>query len=127
MECACTIDTYFEGGSASFCSEKIVTARKKHKCCECYRTINAGEKYEKVAGVWGGDFSTYKTCIDCVSVRNEFFNGGYIFENIWSEIKAHNHESQGAISEDCLVNLTPKSKSAVADIIEDYHNEHQQM
>ena len=52
--------------------EKIVTARKDHRCCECHETIGAGEKYEHVRGMWDGVFSTYKTCIPCQSIRKEY-------------------------------------------------------
>jgi hypothetical protein len=40
-------------------------ARKKHKCCECGRVINKGEKYQKVKGCWYGEWSTYQTCEEC--------------------------------------------------------------
>lgn len=44
-------------------------ARKAHRCYECSRTIQPGERYEKVVGVWDGDFGTYKTCRHCLDLR----------------------------------------------------------
>lgn len=44
-------------------------ARKVHRCCECYETIAAGTRYEYVAGLWDGTFSTFKTCDRCVRAR----------------------------------------------------------
>jgi len=44
-------------------------ARKKHRCGECYTDILSGETYEKVAGVWSGEFDHHKTCVACVRLR----------------------------------------------------------
>ncbi|WP_052700080.1 hypothetical protein [Methylocucumis oryzae] len=46
-------------------------AIKEHKCCECQDVIKIGERYQYVAGVWEGQFSTFKTCASCVDVRLE--------------------------------------------------------
>jgi hypothetical protein len=54
----------------AFCGTKHVTARKQHQCCECRGFIEAGDIYEKVAGLWGGQFSTFKTCTKCQSARD---------------------------------------------------------
>lgn len=44
-------------------------ARRVHKCCDCHRQINVGERYESVAGISDGGIDVYKTCGRCVSVR----------------------------------------------------------
>ena len=44
-------------------------ARKKHRCGECYNDIMPGETYEKVAGVWCGEFNHFKTCLACARLR----------------------------------------------------------
>lgn len=69
--------------SCDFCSQRIITARKKHRCIECSRTIEYGEKYEYTFGVWDGSPSVYKTCEDCLSVRNVFFCEGHYFSEVW--------------------------------------------
>lgn len=53
-----------------FYEAKIHKARKQHKCMECFRLIEVGEQYEHVAGKWGGEFETFKTCRVCLSLRN---------------------------------------------------------
>ncbi len=40
-------------------------ARKTHKCCECGRTINAGEKYQYSSGIWDGEPDSFKQCLNC--------------------------------------------------------------
>lgn len=44
-------------------------ARKAHRCCECGRTIGAGEVYEHASGVWDGGPDAFKTCGRCARVR----------------------------------------------------------
>jgi len=50
--------------------KKTPLARKEHRCSECGSVITVGERYEYVSGKWEGDFSTYKTCPDCVAIRD---------------------------------------------------------
>lgn len=49
-------------------TDKMVTARKQHKCCECNRIIEVGEKYRYEAFI-GDDFCIHKTCRHCSPVR----------------------------------------------------------
>ncbi len=46
------------------------TARKDHKCCECWRTIKAGEKYQYSSGVWDGEPDSFKQCLNCHDIMN---------------------------------------------------------
>lgn len=43
-------------------------ARKPHKCTECRGTIEVGEPYEYVSGLWD-DHCTFHTCKLCVELR----------------------------------------------------------
>jgi len=47
-------------------------SRKEHKCCECGQTISAGEVYEYSSGVWDGKPDSFKTCLSCVEIRDEY-------------------------------------------------------
>lgn len=49
--------------------ERYVKARKKHTCCECKHPIFPGEEYQKVKGLWDGEFATFKTCSCCAKKR----------------------------------------------------------
>lgn len=53
-----------------FCTRKHVVARKRHRCTECHGFIEPGDVYERVAGAWDGQFSTFKTCIHCEAARD---------------------------------------------------------
>lgn len=48
------------------------TARKDHKCCECGETISRGDRYEYSSGVWDGVPSSYKTCLQCMDLRDAY-------------------------------------------------------
>ena len=45
------------------------TARRPHVCCECGGRIEAGEQYHYHSGVWDGEASDHKVCLDCEALR----------------------------------------------------------
>lgn len=45
-------------------------ARVDHVCVECGSTIAAGSQYEYVSGVWDHRGASFKTCLECVGIRN---------------------------------------------------------
>ena len=52
-----------------FYDQRIVKARKAHKCCELGCAIIPGDQYERFSGKWEGDFHCYSTCLACVEKR----------------------------------------------------------
>lgn len=40
-------------------------ARKEHICCECHRVIPVGCEYIYYSGIWDGQPSSYKHCVEC--------------------------------------------------------------
>ena len=116
MNCSCIeMDI---AGTCEFYNEKIITARKSHKCSECGAEIKPGYKYEYVFGIWEGDKFTVKTCADCLSLRNAFFCSGYYHENIREEIQSFINDCGGDISEKLISNLTKKAREWVCAQIE---------
>ena len=87
--CKCVCDVSGEGESPSCIEERIRTAQKEYECCECREEIKKGEKYEFVRGMWCGSWSTYRTCLTCVSIRNDVCCGCWQYtalrEVIWKE------------------------------------------
>ena len=119
MECSCEIDVDIGGDSPDFFNSNIVKAKKTHKCTECKREIPKGEEYEKVSGKWGGGIDVFKTCKDCLSLRNEFFTS-YYFGRIWEIFSEHVDGVGASIPEACLSNLTPVARGRACDIIQDW-------
>lgn len=103
----CLSDDFCEG--PTIYAEKVVTARKPHSCCECGRSIPAGAKYQRVCGLWDGRFDTFRTCMDCVNIREAFrCGGGFIFCQLWETL----HEFRNDINTGCLERIkTPSAKS----------------
>lgn len=76
-DCSCDSDNYPE-----FYVEEYPISRKEHECCECGELIKKGQKYQKVAGKWDGDFQTYKTCMTCVKIRDTYCPNGSYFTGL---------------------------------------------
>lgn len=62
-------------------NEKMVKARKPHKCCECATEIEAASEYQRSSGIWNdAGAKTYKTCKRCARIRDAAvreMDGGY--------------------------------------------------
>jgi len=118
MECACDVDVDVDTFSETLVNEKRV-ARKLHKCGECSGDIQTGDAYEYYRGACEGDIFTNKTCLDCLSIREVFFTGGYYFGQILENFREFISETQGQISEDCISKLTPKAQEMVCEDIDE--------
>lgn len=46
-------------------SETIQAARKPHRCDHCGTTIDPGQQYERIRGVWEGTPSVFKSHLEC--------------------------------------------------------------
>jgi hypothetical protein len=114
--CGCVYVDIDDG--AEFFNEKRQRARIEHRCSECSRKILAGEMYERVVGKWNGTFSVYKTCLDCLSMRDVFFCEEYNFGYVWEDLRQHIFNLGGEIASTCISPLTPRSRKMVCDIIE---------
>lgn len=44
-------------------------ARKRYRCQECGGSIERGEKYEYVSGLWQGGWEEHRTCGYCLEIR----------------------------------------------------------
>jgi|ERR1700744_760855 len=83
--------------------EKLVISRKHHKCYECAREIKPGDKYEIIQGIADGQFMRYKTCVQCVDLR-EYVRGEvdclcYIFGDLLGECLEYANAAEPG---DCL-------------------------
>lgn len=119
MECS-TVQCDTDDGTILLLEENDPIARKSHVCGECRREIGTGEKYHVEVGVFDGKIERYKTCLDCMSIRNEFFKEGFFYEQIKWMLRDHIYESFGDISESCISKLTPKAQAMVCDFINEY-------
>jgi hypothetical protein len=100
-DCSCLIIDDFDGPWPEFYSQKIHKARKEYICCECGDKIFSGQTYERVFGKWNGEAVEYKTCKDCLSIRDNLFCG-YYHGGIWEEI------NEVLEYNECLSEIIPK-------------------
>lgn len=59
-----------------------------------------------------------KTCLDCLSVREEFFKEGYQFGGIWKYMIEHIRDCGYDISESSIQALTPRARAKICDEIQ---------
>lgn len=70
-----------------FCTVTYPKARKAHRCCECYRDIPKGVEYQRIAGKYDGQVDTYKTCLDCMNIRNGLqCDEGVGLGDLWEQV-----------------------------------------
>jgi hypothetical protein len=92
-----------------FYDQRIVKARKPHKCCECYREIAAGSEYECITGKCDGYIDRYKTCLDCMNIRRGLACGAVGLTMLWDEIA---QVFDQFVSTACLTKIkTPSAKA----------------
>jgi hypothetical protein len=72
-ECGvCLGGDFGDGEPYEFSEMRWPKARKEHKCGECGRTIQSGEKYQSFRGKCDGDFYHEITCHQCAEIREVF-------------------------------------------------------
>jgi len=95
-------------------------ARKAHRCQECKEWIQPGEIYERVSTIFDGEFDEHKTCLGCVSIREEFFKDGYYYEQVIADFEEHIRDCGGIISESAIARLNPGGREKVCDMLNEY-------
>lgn len=99
MQCYCD----YEPATVYRASRQI--ARKQHKCAECARMIQPGERYESVFAIWDGDVGTPKTCQHCLALRDyvvahvpcSCWSHHNMREDVLGDAEAYAHEAPGLL------------------------------
>lgn len=84
----CMID---DAERMEFCRQQERTARKAHRCQECNRTIQLGERYEAMAGKCDGELWTQATCTHCLAAREWLVKhcDGWVWGAVGEELSEH--------------------------------------
>jgi len=80
--CCCEMG---DGELASVSETKMRRARKPHRCCECGETIEPGETHHWVRGLWDGCWETYRTCLVCHQIKQDYFCS-WAFGALWEAV-----------------------------------------
>jgi hypothetical protein len=92
---------------------RIVVGRKLYHCCECLKLIERGERHQHTKGLWDGEWSAFRTCLDCSEILADIYRNwdsndcgmplGYLFEyaedyipdaSVWLEQRKANIEKK---------------------------------
>jgi len=115
IDCACIDSDYGEGEPAQCFNAVKIKSRKKHNCSECGRTIENGEIYERATGKWDVSWDIFKTCDDCLSVREAFFCS-YIFGCLWVDLGEY--LTPGECLDKQMLKITPRAREKILEIID---------
>jgi hypothetical protein len=116
-ECGC-ISGFYDHDSTAISVHRLV-ARKDHKCGECADVIHPGDTYERYVGKDNGSAWTAKTCQNCLSIRDEFVCGSWLFGELLNMVGEHVEDMEGEISSECLLRITPVARGVVIDMIDE--------
>ncbi len=119
MECSCSIEGCCDGEYEYEKTEEKIILLIMIKCGECGRQIEIGEKYEWYRGEYDGERHTNNTCLDCVSLRENFFNG-WIFGDTWGDFIDNMDDCGWEVPEKCLSKCTPRTREKICFMIEEY-------
>jgi hypothetical protein len=100
------------GDSPDFYSEKLVTARKPHKCCECGKEIAKGEKHWLCRGKWDGEISVHRQCTICREIALKYGCDGFAFGQVWEQLTENLFPTMRI---GCLDGLSAAAKQKVMD------------
>ncbi len=117
MECACIDMEVDYCDAVEPIDDRVVVARKEHVCHECRQFIKPGTKYRNEVFKFEGAIERHKTCMDCLSVRQNVFCNFY-YGRLWDDLKDELHQSGGQIAESCISVLTPRARQWVCALIE---------
>ncbi len=76
---------YDDGIYPEFQDDRVVTAKKEHKCSECKRAIAKGEQYYRHSGKCDGSFYVVKQCRRCCYDYNRIVESELAEGCHWSE------------------------------------------
>jgi hypothetical protein len=118
------LDHGYEGWNEFFV-QKVVKARKQHKCVECRRGIKIGERYENSSGKYDDCFFRDHTCLICAEIREAFVCGSFTFGELYPSIKEVMFpvwEESGPI--DCLAKVESlEARNFLRDLYAEYRRE----
>ena len=103
-----------DGEGPTVHQESRPRAAKEYSCTECRKTIRKGEHYELVKGMWDKHWSTYRTCLLCVEIRNHFACEGWIYEQLRSDLEENFFPDMKA-GGPCMEGLSPAAKQKLID------------
>jgi hypothetical protein len=121
MECSCSVGMGFDSDGSCSGADREVRAAKDHKCYECGGMIRKGERYRYHTLFYDGTISNFKLCLACDALVRAFFQNGWIYGSIISDLDDYLYESwQEDLPSNCISKLPPAARDRVCDILQDF-------
>ena len=118
MKCSCQIEIDHDEESEMIFEKDLTICENQQRCCECGIGLLPGTSYRKEIAKYDYEAHTYRTCIDCLSIRDNLFCGWTwtcLLDDLWEEI-----EDGEDIPESCMATLTIPARERVCEIIETF-------
>jgi hypothetical protein len=123
-DCSCIYNPYEDNADLpGWYKTRYPTARVDHRCDECHRIIDAGEKYENTCGKWSHKFHYFTTCYDCVKARSIFYCEGWAYGEVWHGIREMIIENSCQVDWDEVARLSPHGLRLMISILEECYEE----
>ena len=85
-DCSCILPDFDDEDGPKVFQERLLKARKTHKCVECGEAISKGEQHAVASGLWGTRWEQYRTCLGCRDIWKSLCCGsgafGYLCESL---------------------------------------------
>jgi hypothetical protein len=98
--------------TASVYNVTYPVARKSHRCCECHDEISKGIKHELYKLLFDGQWSSNRTCMVCVEIRDHFNCGGCVLGMLWEDLEENFFPDMTA-GGPCMDGLSPAAKARI--------------
>lgn len=87
-------------GCVTMIRDGVHTARKQHKCAECRRNIEPGERYMYEFFRFDGKQTAHKTCAHCRVARGWLNDecGGFLYGQIEEDMQDHAYSHGWAVA-----------------------------
>ena len=118
MKCSCQIETDHEEESEMIFEKDLTVCKNQQRCCECGVELSIGDQYRKEIAKYDYNAHTYRTCLNCISIRDNLFCGWTwtcLLDDLREEI-----EWDKDIPESCMAALTIPARERVCEIIETF-------
>ena len=90
MSCSCVYVGDYD--PCEVIRDETMVSSGEFKCCECGSTIKEGETfrfYDMKVDSESPNTIEYPTCLVCENIKDVFFCDGFIFEQVWEDLKNH--------------------------------------
>jgi len=118
MKCSCQIETDHDEESEMIFEKDLTICKNQQRCCECGVELSIGDQYRKEIALHDYEAHTYRTCLDCISIRDNLFCG-WTWTCLLDDLREEIEDGED-IPESCMATLTIPARERVCEIIETF-------